>query len=233
MPLDISRIRALCFDVDGTLSDTDDRYVQKLAGWLQPIRFLLPRQDCLRFARKMVMVTETPATLFFGIPDRLGLDKGISKIGDYLYRQRLKKRDTPFTLIPGVSEMLDQLQANYPLSIVTARGQRSTDLFLSQFDLKQRFTAVVSAHTCRHTKPHPDQVLWAASEMGFPVETCLMIGDTTVDILAGKAAGAQAVGVLCGFGTRDELIKAGADLILENTADLTKILENSNQKGIV
>jgi N-acetyl-D-muramate 6-phosphate phosphatase len=233
MPLDITRIRALCFDVDGTLSDTDDRYVQKLAGWLRPIRFLLPRQDCLRFARKMVMVTETPATLFFGIPDRLGLDKGISKIGDYLYRQRLNKREAPFTLIPGVIEMLEQLQASYPLSIVTARGQRSTDLFLNQFNLKKRFTSIVSAHTCRHTKPHPDQILWAANEMGFPVETCLMIGDTTVDILAGKAAGAQAVGVLCGFGTRDELLKAGADLILENTADLTKILENSNKKGIV
>ena len=71
MPLDITRIRALCFDVDGTLSDTDDRYVQKVAGWLRPIRFLLPRRDCLRSARKMVMVTETPATIFFGIPDRL------------------------------------------------------------------------------------------------------------------------------------------------------------------
>jgi N-acetyl-D-muramate 6-phosphate phosphatase len=233
MPLDITRIRALCFDVDGTLSDTDDRYVHKLADWLQPIRFLLPGQDCLRFARKMVMVTETPATLFFGIPDRLGLDKGLSIIGDYLYRQSLKKREVPFTLIPGVCEMLERLHASYPLSIVTARGQRSTDLFLNQFNLKHRFKAIASAHTCRHSKPYPDPVLWAANEMGFPVETCLMIGDTTVDILAGKAAGAQAVGVLCGFGTRDELLKAGADLTLENTADLTKILENSNQKGIV
>jgi phosphoglycolate phosphatase len=69
--------------------------------------------------------------------------------------------------------------------------------------------------------------------MGFPAESCLMIGDTTVDILAGKAAGAQTVGVLCGFGTKDELLASGADLILESTADLTQILENSNLKGIV
>jgi phosphoglycolate phosphatase-like HAD superfamily hydrolase len=233
MPLDISRIRALCFDVDGTLSDTDDRYVQKLASWLQPIRFLLPGGATLKFARKMVMVTETPATIFFGIPDRLGFGKGVSKIGDYVYRQRLKMRKVPFTLIPGVSEMLEQLQVSYPLSIVTARGQRSTDLFLNQFNLKPHFKAIVSAHTCRHTKPYPDPVLWAANKMGFPAETCLMVGDTTVDILAGKAAGAQAAGVLCGFGTKDELLKAGADLILENTADLVKILENSNEKGIV
>jgi phosphoglycolate phosphatase-like HAD superfamily hydrolase len=87
MPLDIPRIRALCFDVDGTLSDTDDLYVRKLADFLRPIHFLLPGGDTRMLARKMVMVTETPATLFFGIPDRLGLGKGVSKIGDYLYRQ--------------------------------------------------------------------------------------------------------------------------------------------------
>lgn len=233
MPLDIPRIHALCFDVDGTLSDTDDRYMQKMAGWLHPIRFLLPKRDCLKFARKMVMATETPATLCFGIPDRLGLDKGISKMGDYFYRRKLKQREAPFTLIPGIMGMLESLYTQYPLSIVTARGQRSTDIFIDQFNLRHRFKAIASAHTCRHTKPYPDPIIWAAKQMGLPTQACLMIGDTTVDILAGRAAGAQTVGVLCGFGTRDELLESGADLILENTAELTKILENSNLKGIV
>jgi phosphoglycolate phosphatase len=50
-----------------------------------------------------------------------------------------------------------------------------------------------------------------------------MIGDTTVDIRAGKAAGAQAIGVLCGFGEEDELLQLGADLILKSTSDLTEL----------
>jgi phosphoglycolate phosphatase-like HAD superfamily hydrolase len=50
----------------------------------------------------------------------------------------------------------------------------------------------------------------------FPAQ-CLMIGDTTVDIRAGKAAGAQTVGVLCGFGEEAELRRWGADLILPTT----------------
>ena len=54
----------------------------------------------------------------------------------------------------------------------------------------------------------------------MPVEACLMVGDTRMDVLAGKRAGAQMVAVLCGFGERRELARAGADLILENTADL-------------
>jgi N-acetyl-D-muramate 6-phosphate phosphatase len=45
-----------------------------------------------------------------------------------------------------------------------------------------------------------------------------------VDILAGKRAGAQAVGVLCGFGERAELERCGADLILDHTADLAKVI---------
>jgi phosphoglycolate phosphatase-like HAD superfamily hydrolase len=62
--------------------------------------------------------------------------------------------------------------------------------------------------------------------MGIRAEECLMIGDTTVDIRAAKAAGAQSVGVLCGFGEENELNGAGADLILASTAQLPEILLN-------
>ena len=47
-----------------------------------------------------------------------------------------------------------------------------------------------------------------------------MIGDTTVDMRAGKSAGAQTVGVLCGFGEKEELLRMGADLILNSTNEL-------------
>jgi phosphoglycolate phosphatase-like HAD superfamily hydrolase len=55
-------------------------------------------------------------------------------------------------------------------------------------------------------------------------ENCLMVGDTTVDIRAGKAAGTQTVGVLCGFGQEAELRRAGADLIIASTAVLPQLL---------
>jgi len=51
-----------------------------------------------------------------------------------------------------------------------------------------------------------------------------MIGDTTVDIHAGKSAGAQTVGVLCGFGEEKELKEMGADLILSNTHQVVDVL---------
>jgi phosphoglycolate phosphatase-like HAD superfamily hydrolase len=67
-------------------------------------------------------------------------------------------------------------------------------------------------------------VLWAAAQMSVLPEACLMVGDTPVDIIAGHAAGAQTVGVLCGFGERSELERAGADLILEATPALVEAL---------
>ena len=60
--------------------------------------------------------------------------------------------------------------------------------------------------------------------MGVPPEGVLMVGDTSIDIRAGKAAGAQTVGVLCGFGQKAELRRAGADLILSTTPDLLPLL---------
>ena len=225
MPLDISRIHALCFDVDGTLSDTDDLFVQNLAAWLKPFHFLFRQRDPHRFARWFVMATETPGTFVFGLPDRLGFDDRINHLGDWLYRRGIGKATQPSLMIAQVKETLARLYTRYPMAVVSARGQRGTLAFLEKFDLLAYFQYVATGQTCRHAKPYPDQILWAADQMGIDPRQCLMIGDTTVDILAGRAAGAQTVGVLCGFGEEEELRHAGADLILPTTSLLTNILD--------
>ena len=221
---ELSRIQALCFDVDGTLSDTDDLFVQRLARWLRPLSFLLPNRDPFPYARRLVMATENPGTYLFGLPDRLGIDDELATLGDWIYRLGLGKVSHPFLLVPGVCEMLGQIRDRFPMSIISARGERSTRAFLEQFELTPFFQSVVTAQTCAHTKPYPDPILFAAKQMGVPSEACLMIGDTTVDMRAGKAAGAQTVGVLCGFGQETELRRTGADLILPTTSLLTNVL---------
>jgi len=226
--LDLNRIRALCFDVDGTLSDTDDQFVYKLVRLLKPFRFLFPEKNPRPFARKFVMATESPGNFLFGIPDRLGVDDEIAAIGNFVYRLGLGKGTQPFLLIPGVREVLNQLQPHFKMAVVSARGGRSTQVFLEQYGLNPYFEWVATAQTCQHTKPYPDPILWAAKQMGAAPHECVMIGDTTVDILAAKAAGAQSIGVLCGFGERDELEKAGADLILASTALIADIILEKN-----
>ena len=224
MTLDLTRIKALCFDVDGTLSDTDNQFIQKIVRWLSPVRFLFPNNDPQPLARMFVMKTETPGNYLFGIPDRLGIDDELAALGDWIFRAGLGKAQDPFLLVPGVDEMLSRLKPHYPMAVVSARGGRSTDIFLRQFNLDSYFEVVVTAQTCEHTKPYPDPIHWAAAQMGVKAAQCLMIGDTTVDILAARAAGAQSVGVLCGFGESAELKRAGADILLNTTALLPDVL---------
>ena len=221
MTFDPSRVRALCFDIDGTLSDTDDQLVQRLAGWLRPVSFLLPHKDALRCARWTVMGSEAPANFLIGIPDRLGVDSYLTTLWDYFHRPGSLR---PFLLIPGVKEALGQLQPHFRMSVVSARAARSSLAFLRQYELLAYFPVIATALTCRHTKPYPDPVLWAARQMEVSPEHCLMIGDTTLDIRAGKAAGAQTVGVLSGFGEQEELRHCGADLILPSVAHIPAVL---------
>ena len=226
MPLHISRIRAICFDIDGTLSDTDDVMVEKLARLLKPFHFMFPKQETARTARRIVMAIEAPANFLIGIPDLLGLDNAFFALADWLVRNS-RRRPGKFLMIPGVKEMLAELSQRYSLAVVSARDTRATNLFLEQFDLLQYFKCIASAQTCKHTKPFPDPILWAAEEMEVSPEACLMVGDTTVDMRAGSAAGAQKVGVLCGFGERNELQKHGADMILATPAELVQVLQST------
>ncbi len=221
MSLELSRIRALCFDVDGTLSDTDDLYVQRLTGLLRPLSLLT--FDVSHLARRLVMWMEAPGNALLGLADTLGIDDEIAALINWMSRRR-KKAWKKFLLVPGVDDMLAALHGRYPMAVVSARDEASTLRFLEQFNLTAYFEVIVTALSAEHTKPYPDPVLLAAQRMGVDARHCLMIGDTTVDIRAGKKAGAQTVGVLCGFGEAHELSRLGADLILASTPELKDIL---------
>lgn len=218
MPLDIPRIQALCFDVDGTLSDTDDLYVRWLGSRLQPFAWLLPQRDPTPFARSLVMAMETPGNFIYHLLDRLRIDDPLFRFLSWSKARLGSSKASTYQIIPGVEPVLALLTKHYPLAVVSARGEKSTRAFLDHFHLSGYFRAIVTAHTCRHTKPYPDPIIWAARQMNVPPENCLMIGDTTVDIQAGRAAGAQTLGVLCGFGKETELREAGADAILASPA---------------
>jgi HAD superfamily hydrolase (TIGR01549 family) len=219
MPLEISRVRALCFDVDGTLSDTDDMYTQKVARFLP--RFLF--RDPMHTARRFVMWVEAPGNALLSLADRIGIDDEMVAVISWLSRHR-KWHSKKFLLIPGVDDMLKRLHGHYPMAVVSARDEEGTRCFLEQFNLAGYFDVTITGLSAEHTKPYPDPILLAAKKMEVAPEHCLMIGDTTVDVRAGRSAGAQTVGVLCGFGEEPELLQMGADLILEDTPKVADVL---------
>ena len=219
MSLVLNRIKALCFDVDGTLSDTDDLYVQKVKSFFPRLLFKNPDHT----ARRFIMWIEAPGNALLGLADTLGIDDQMVVVINWLSRRR-KHSPKKFLLIPGVDAMLAQLYGRFPMAVISARDEHGTMAFLEQYDLVKYFDVIVSGLSAEHTKPYPDPILLAAQKMNVSPQNCLMIGDTTVDIRAGRSAGAQTVGVLCGFGEEAELKKMGADIILKDTTKLLDIL---------
>lgn len=216
--LDRHPVRALLFDMDGTLADTDDQYVHYLFRQLQ--RFM-SAEAAHRHARRLVMSLETPLNTLYEWADRLYLDELWKK----LTAGRAKtKPPLPFMAVPGIEQALQQLRTSFKLAVVSARGQHGTMAFLEQFGLCDHFGTVITSHSCRNNKPHPEPVLLAASRLQVAPHECIMIGDTVMDIRAGKAAGCQTIGVLCGFGTPQELAAAGADMLLASTVEVADFL---------
>lgn len=224
--IDLSRVKGLLFDIDGTLSDTDDRMVDRFSRFLNPFVWLFRDRNPKPFARWVVMAIESPANFIYNLSDRLSLDRVISKVSQSTSggKKNQKPDHTRFWIIPGSKEMLTALETRFRMAVVSARDTDTTLQFLSHFGLLDFFDVVVTAQSCNHTKPFPDPVLFAVKQLGLSPEQCLMIGDTVVDIAAGKAAGVQTAAVLCGFGTERELTKAQADVILTSTTDLLEIL---------
>jgi phosphoglycolate phosphatase len=213
-------IDAILFDLDGTLIETDDVAVETLARQLRPIQWLLPKRDPARAARHWLMAAECRATRVLALLDHVGLDDNVLGLGAQLRRVRGVTAPPDFRPVDGVVEMLHDLARRYHLAIVTTRSHRSADLFLSQQELAGLVQVVVGRDDTWRIKPHPSPVQHAAEQLGVPVERCLMVGDTTADILAARAAQARSVGVLCGFGEAHELERAGADRVLKTTSEL-------------
>ena len=217
-------IDAICFDLDGTLADTDDAAVERMSRRLQPLERLRQTASAPILARRLVMAAETPLNFVLSFLDWLSLDEVLAPVLKAMHAARGYRSVREIEIIPGVYPMLEALSARYPLALVTARDQHGTEIIVDRLGLKRFFPHIAHAHTCRRTKPHPAPLLWAADKLSVPPERCLMVGDTTVDIRSGRAAGFKTVGVLCGFGERRELNRVGAHRILDQTAELSSLL---------
>lgn len=215
-----AQIKAIFFDLDGTLLDTDDAFQNALANRLERFRWLFPHRDPRSLLRRAMLAAEGPVNHAVTLLDAMGLDDNFFSIGDRLRRVRGLRTQGQFIPMEGAVETIHSLHRSYRLGIITTRSREHAWAFVRQFGLEAVFKVVSTREDTWRLKPHPQPVQYAADVVGLSPKQCAMVGDTAVDIISAKAAGSYAVGVLCGFGEREELTAAGADLILEHTAQL-------------
>jgi phosphoglycolate phosphatase len=136
------------------------------------------------------------------------------------YREHLLDQTT---LYPGVREALDEL-AGLPLAVVTNKPVELAVAMIDGLGLRGRFRVVLGGDSLPERKPSPLMLLEAARICGVAPAETFMIGDSRIDIAAGRAAGMQTGGFTSGFRGVEELRTAGADLLFDHFAALPGLL---------
>jgi HAD superfamily hydrolase (TIGR01509 family) len=225
-------VRAILFDLDGTLIDTDDMLVERLARRLRPRAFVDRLYDNQRLARRIVMAAESPMNAIVTVLDLFGLDDRFFALGEWFRRASGQRKPAEYAAVDGAIGSIRALSERYDLAIVTTRNRSDLLAFILEFDLQDCFKATITRQDVKRLKPHPEPVRHAAERLGYSPEQCIIVGDTTVDVKAGKKAGALTVSVLCGFGERPELERLEPDLVLETTAQLVEYLPHEEETRV-
>lgn len=125
--------------------------------------------------------------------------------------------------VPGSLDMVRALHARgLRLGIATSSGRALP--FLDQWGVRHLFTGIIGREDVESRKPHPEPVLKCLRLLQLEPREVVYIGDSPVDIRAGKAAGSYTVGVLTGTSQHDALHPEGPDHILESVVELHSIL---------
>lgn len=211
-------IRAVLFDLDGTLMETDDGLVSEMVGRLGFLNRVIRSADLEHAVRRGLMMAESPINGLITWLNWLRLDGLLFRIGGFLRRCRGFRAPEDYVAVDGSVPAIQKLGQRYLLALVTSRSHADVESFLEQYHLAGAVPAVITRDDVRQLKPHPAPVRAAAKRLGVDPKQCVMVGDTGLDVRAAKAAGALAVGVLSGFGEPRDL--QGADLIIDTAAEL-------------
>lgn len=214
-------MKAVLFDLDGTLADTAPDLGHALN--LQRERHGLPPlpQEIIR-----PYASHGTVGLFdigFGLTPQDARFAPMREEYLALYTANLCLHTT---LFPGMAELLDELEdKGVAWGVVTNKPARFTNPLLELLGLTQRAASIVSGDTCPHPKPHPEPLLCAAREIGVAPQSCLYVGDAERDIEAARAAGMPALVAAYGYlGENDKPETWRALSIIYSPAEIMRYL---------
>lgn len=222
MSLGFKGVRAVLFDLDGTLIDSAPD--------------LGAAADQMRTARGLPSLPAEHYRPMAGAGARgmLGVAFGITPDApDYAtlreeffsnYEARMTQTTYAFD---GVAQLLADIEARGLLwGVVTNKSARFTDPLTRAMPLFSGARAVVSGDTTPHSKPHPEPLFEAARRLALPPEACIYVGDDERDIVAGRAAGMKTVAALYGYlGAVDATEHWGADAAIKYPHELLQWLD--------
>lgn len=175
-------VQALLFDMDGVLVDSFD-------SWWQSLNSVLTSQGEEKISRKEFR------DIYWGhdlrdILREMNIDMTIGPFCNTVYTGYTQA----ISLIPGTKETLQSL-SSYKKGIITNTPEDCTREILKEFDIDQYFISVATADEVEQGKPDPALVYKGCAKLHMVPEDVLVVGDTQLDIQAGRAAGCITVGI--------------------------------------
>jgi pyrophosphatase PpaX len=208
-------ITTILFDIDGTVLDTSEFILQATEYALSSLGYPVPDRSVIK---KEV-----------GIPfpqyyiDLCGSDEHIDKLIEK-HREFQYSNYNLSKLFPNALSTLTYLKKKgYKLGAVTTRSNKTSHQTLVNAGIFDLFDIVISFEDAKKLKPNPDPLLKALENMNETPEKAVMIGDSHLDIEAGKNAGTKTIRAAYGF-HKDNLHNPEPDFIVEDIGDLLKIL---------
>lgn len=211
--------RLVILDFDGTLADTQPIIIASIQHTLRELH--LPSRS------------DAECRTIIGLPLRecfvklCGLDDETAEHCAEVYRRVFDELNTDGTvrLFPHVLETLKALHdRGLQLAVCSSRGRPTLEGFVKTFHLEDHVSMVVSANDVEHHKPHPEPVQKILAALGVRPADAVVVGDASYDILMGRNAGCYTVGVTYGNQSPAELRAAGADMLIDDFADLPSCL---------
>ena len=210
-----NKITTLLFDLDGTLVNTNELIIQSFMhtlGHYYPGRF--KEEDLIPFMGPALEESFSSVD-----PERTE-----EMVQMYIAFNR-ENHDRFVTEFAGVYETVKKLkEQGYKLGVVTTKRAEIVALGLKLTNLESFFETVVTFDDVTKLKPDPEPVYKALEFFGSRPEEAMMIGDNSHDILAGKNAGTQTVGVAWSLKGKDFLMRYEPDYMLDTMDDLLQIL---------
>jgi HAD superfamily hydrolase (TIGR01509 family) len=214
-------MRAMIFDLDGTLVDTVYAHV---FAWQRAFAESGLAIDGWRIHRRIGMsggLFARAAARELGREIDAGQAEALQRRHGELFRQFLPERRP----LPGAVELLEDLRASRVLFGIATSGRRpEIDQSLDALGIG-RETVVIERRDVPRAKPEPDLFLACQEQLGVAASECYVVGDAVWDLLAARRAGMLSVGLLSGGYGEDELVSAGAFRVYRDPADLRRSLD--------
>jgi len=213
------KVKAIIFDLDGTLVDSREAYSKAAET-----AFASTGQGKVDGR----VVTEIPRRLEQDLPiDDLIVGVDVKRFREIYLRAYYKATIEKTTPFPNVVGTLEKLSSRAMLAVTTRRNIPETEVKreLAKFGLAKYFRKIVTSQDTSKPKPSPEALNKCAEHLDVMMRYCAVVGDSIIDIRAGKNAGAHTVAVLTGIFSREELRREKPDLILRNVNELPEFLE--------